>query len=299
MAPPSDPRLGRFNPLGRILTFDDFDDGFNGWCALIANHDGNLDRLRPAMADLRPPQISNCTFFDIGTHGAVDGTYALKLATRPKPFSTSTAIKRLTYQRPGLVQVETYFTYKAEQVFGEARGAAVWDGNIAPSERQFGDFTISNDICDGERGVRFHCALRYANTDGQGNLLQTWVYKTSLHTTTKMHEKGLTQQTEDYHVVKADDWKAIPGGRQPLCFNETATKINWHYLRWLFSTKERRNVELQVNDLTLDLRSVPVLLYDHAYTGLNHLLNFVFDVRTRVAARNYLFLDSVLISVDW
>jgi len=28
----TDPRLSRFNPLPRILTYDDFDDGVNGWC---------------------------------------------------------------------------------------------------------------------------------------------------------------------------------------------------------------------------------------------------------------------------
>jgi hypothetical protein len=30
------------------------------------------------MRDMRPPQISSCSFFDIGTHGSVDGTYALR-----------------------------------------------------------------------------------------------------------------------------------------------------------------------------------------------------------------------------
>ena len=25
--------------------------------------------------DLRPPQLSNLTFFDTGTHGSIDGTY--------------------------------------------------------------------------------------------------------------------------------------------------------------------------------------------------------------------------------
>ena len=58
----ADRQLSRFNPLGRILFFDDFDEGMNGWCELIGNHDGNLDNVRAVMADLRPPQISSCTF---------------------------------------------------------------------------------------------------------------------------------------------------------------------------------------------------------------------------------------------
>jgi hypothetical protein len=100
------PELSRFNPLRRILFYDDFDNGINGWAELAANHNGDLDKLRPVLRDMRPPQLSNCTFFDTGTHGSISGTYALKLATRPKPFSTAVGIKRLTYAKPGLVQFE-------------------------------------------------------------------------------------------------------------------------------------------------------------------------------------------------
>ena len=158
----ADPRLSKFNPLPRILFYDDFDEGVHGWAELIGNHDGNLDNIRPIMADLRPPQLSSCTFFDIGTHGSVHGTYALKLATRAKANHMAQLIKRLTFVRQGLVQFETYFTYKAEQIFSRAKGdAAVWDGNFDPSETDFGDFTISNDVCEGHEGTRYHCALRY------------------------------------------------------------------------------------------------------------------------------------------
>lgn len=294
----ADPRLSRFNPLPRILAFDDFDDGANGWVELCGNHDGNLDRIRPLMSDMRPPQISNCTFFDVGTHGSMNGTYALKLATRAKRFHAAAAIKRLTFSKPGLVQFETWFTYKTEQVFGPVPGVA-WDGNQAPTELLFGDFTFSNDICEGERGTRYHCALRYENTDRAGKLAQRWLYKTSIHATTKMHNLGQALQAEDFHVMRAEDWAPVRGGAQPLCFNETATKVNWHYLRWLFDTASRRNVALQVNELTLDLKDIPIPMYDHGYRALNHLLNFVIDVRTHAAVRNFLFLDSVLISVDW
>ncbi len=288
--------LSRFNPLRRILFYDDFDEGINGWAELQANHSGNLDDLKPNMRDMRPPQLSNCTFFDIGTHGSMSGTYALKLATRPRPFHTAAAIKRLTFVRPGLVQLEMYFTFKAEQTF---QSAGAWDGNVSPSERDFGDFTISNDVCEGESGPRYLAALRYMNTDFEGRLVQTWMYKTSLHVTTKMARQAGLPQDRDYHVQNVNDWAEVPGGRQPLCFNETATKINWHYLRWLFSIRERRNVELQVNDLVMDLRGIKVPAYDHGYRALNHLLNFVVDVRTHRHVRNFLYLDSVLVSVGW
>ena len=296
----ADPRLSKFNPLPRILFYDDFDEGVHGWAELIGNHDGNLDNVRPIMADLRPPQLSSCTFFDIGTHGSVHGTYALKLATRAKANHMAQLIKRLTFVRQGLVQFETYFTYKAEQIFSRARDdAAVWDGNFDPSETDFGDFTISNDICEGHEGTRYHCALRYLNTDEHGKLVQKWLYKTSVQTSTKMHRAGIAPPAMDYHVQHPADWREVPGSFQPLCFNEVPTKVNWHYLRWSFDTRTRRNTELQVNDLVMDLRDIPVPVYEVTYKGLSHLLNFCIDVRTHRNVRNFLYLDSVLVSVDW
>lgn len=294
---PDDPRLARFNPLKRILVFDDFDEGINGWAELVSNHNGNLDDLRPVLRDMRPAQLSNCTFFDTGTHGSMSGTYALKLATRARQFHTAASIKRLTFQKPGPVQFEMYFTFKAEQTFDAPDPN--WDGNFTPSERNFGEMTISNDVCMGEDGPRFICALRYRNATPEGELVQKWMYKTSLHTTTKMDRAGQTLQSVDYHVREVNDWKEIPGGRQPLCFNETSTKINWHYLRWVFDTAKQRNTELQVNDLVMDLRGIPVPSYGRGYRSLNHLLNFLLDVRANRAVRNFLFVDSAVISVDW
>ncbi|MBI4891969.1 MAG: hypothetical protein HY821_15185, partial [Acidobacteria bacterium] len=131
-----DARLERFNPLKRVLVYDDFDEGINGWAELVSNHNGNLDELRPVLRDMRPAQLSNCTFFDTGTHGSMSGTYALKLATRARRFHTAASIKRLTFQKPGPVQFEMYFTFKAEQTF-EAPDEK-WDVNASPSERNFG-----------------------------------------------------------------------------------------------------------------------------------------------------------------
>ena len=84
-----------------------------------------------------------------------------------------------------------------------------------------------------------------------------------------------------------------------FCYNELPSKVNWHYLRWCFDTRNLSNVELQVNDTTLDLRSIIVPRYPHGYQGLTNLLNFCVDVRTRRNVRNAIFLDSVLVSVDW
>ena len=288
----------KFTPLERILFYDDFDEGVNGWGELIGNHDGNLDNVRrswghAAAAALQlqllrhrhprlPPRHLRPQAGDAGEAGHM-----------------AQPIKRLTFVRRGRVQFETYFTYKAEQIFAGPRATRAWDGNFDPSETDFGDFTISNDICEGDDGPRYHCALRYLNTDEHGELAQKWMYKTSVQTSTKMHRAGVAAPAIDYHVQHPDDWREVPGGHQPLCYNEVPTKVNWHYLRWVFDTRTRRNVELQVNDLVMDLRDIPVPVYEVTYKGLSHLLNFCIDVRTHRNVRNFLYLDSVLVSVDW
>ena len=43
----ANPRLSNFNPLPRILAFDDFDEGANGWCELCGKHYGGLDTDQP------------------------------------------------------------------------------------------------------------------------------------------------------------------------------------------------------------------------------------------------------------
>ena len=294
----ADPRLSKYNPLPRILFHDDFDDGMNGWCELIGNHDGELGKVRPIVADMRPPQISNVSFWDIGTHGALSGNYALKLATRPIANHMALAIKRLTFVKPGRVQFETYFTMKSEAWIGARPGHHESDGNIDPSVSDFGDICIGNDVCDREYGRRYHCALRYANTDRHGNLVRKWQYKTSVQTTTMMERSGAAA-VADYHVADPDDWDDVPNGQQNLCYNEIPTKINWHYLRYVFDTEAGRNVELQVNDKTMDLTEIPVPRYEAGYWGLERLMNFCVDVRTHTNVRNFLFLDSCLVSVDW
>ena len=126
------------------------------------------------------------------------------------------------------------------------------------------------------------------------------MYKTAVQPSTRMLRGGVASAHNDWHVARPDQWAPVPGGNQQLCFNEVPTKVNWHYLRWQFDLASRQNIELQVNDLTMDLTSVPVPKYeDQSYWGINRLLNFCFDVRTTSNVRNFLYLDSVLISVDW
>lgn len=303
----SDPTLSRFNPLARILTYDDFNSGTNGWVELNGNYNGqgDLDTVDPFLSDFRTPQLSNCNFFDVGTHGAMSGTYALKLATRPYPGHTATAIRRLTMSGRGQVQVEAYFTYKAETNLGggaeaDSFGGVDYDGNLHPSEAQFGAFTVATDLC-GDGGLRYHTVARYQNTDADGNFVRRIMYPVVPEPTPREQFEGKGEKlpyAADFTAPNPDDWHAIDEPLE-LCYNEVPTKVNWHYLRWVVDTEKRRNVELQINDRITDMRDVPVPPYSERYDSLENLLNFYFSVRTLSGARNFLFLDSVLISVDW
>ena len=141
--------------------------------------------------------------------------------------------------------------------------------------------------------------MRYQNTDDEGNFVQKWTYKTGLQPTTRVLLESDVAGSTDLHVAGPDDWANVPDGHQPLCYNEVPTKINWHYLRWQFDLRTRRNVELQVNDKLMDLRGIEVPVYETAYWGLSRLLNIGLEVRTHTNVRNFLYLDSVVISADW
>ena len=110
----ANPRLSRFDPLERILCYDDFDAGLNGWTGLIGNYEDSLNTMLPDYRDLRPPMLSNLTMWDTGTAGSMEGTYALKLATRPQAGGLSVGIKRHTFRALGQVQLECYFAFKPE-----------------------------------------------------------------------------------------------------------------------------------------------------------------------------------------
>jgi hypothetical protein len=302
----TDLRLSKYNPLPRILTFDDFNDGAHGWVELGGNYDGrgSLESLDRHFRDFRPPQLSNANFFDVGTHGGMTGTYSMKLATRKHPGHTATAIRRLTMSGRGLLQIEAYLAWKVEANLGggeEANhyGDISWDANSHPSEAQFGAFTVATDMCGD--GIRYHNVMRFQNADEEGRIVQRWKYPLVAEPTP--HERYLgvhdLDAYADFTAPNADDWRFLDEKRQEACYNEVPTKINWHYLRFVIDTRTRRNVELQFNTDVYDLSEVPVPPYAEKYESLENLLNFYFSVRTLSPHRNFLFLDSVVISADW
>ena len=128
----ANPRLSRFDPLERILCYDDFDAGLNGWTGLIGNYEDSLDSMLPDYQDLRPPMLSNLTMWDTGTAGSMEGTYALKLATRPQAGGLSVGIKRHTFRALGQVQLECYFAFKPEAFFVRILRAEAADSSPKP-----------------------------------------------------------------------------------------------------------------------------------------------------------------------
>ena len=55
----ADPRLSRFDPLPRIIAYDDFDRGHCGWSQLVGNYEGSLDTILPGYRELNGPMLSS------------------------------------------------------------------------------------------------------------------------------------------------------------------------------------------------------------------------------------------------
>ena len=110
----ANPALSRFDPMPRIICFDDFDTGFCGWTQLVGNYEHTLDAMLPGYAQHTHPQLSTLPAWEFGSHGGWDGQYALKVQTRPRRGAQNVAIKRLTFRKAGPIRLEFYFTFKPE-----------------------------------------------------------------------------------------------------------------------------------------------------------------------------------------
>ncbi|RYF78514.1 MAG: hypothetical protein EOO29_19430, partial [Comamonadaceae bacterium] len=110
----ADPALSRFDPLPRIISLDNFNQGSCGYMQLIGNYEGSLDTMLPQYAQYSQPMLSTIDHWDTGSQGAMSGDYALKIATRAKTGSQNVAIKRLTFRKRGPIRLEFYFTFKPE-----------------------------------------------------------------------------------------------------------------------------------------------------------------------------------------
>ncbi len=279
----TNPDLDRFDPLERILYYDDFDRGLQGWTALIGNYEHTLDSILPGFRDLRPPMLSNLSMWDTGSAGSLSGTYALKLATRPRRGSMGVAIKRATFRKAAPIRLETYFAFKpeaSELLLSETDVQAV---GVA-FDLQVGDRT-------GQGAERVMPHLRYLNADA-GRPEGRWQFKRRRE---PLHEIGDSTKTRSHFHLDSSGWEDIPGAAQLLCYNEIATKQNWHYLRVDFDLGSMRFIAMQCNDRIYNLAGVEPMRMP-AMANLWCMLNVLFWVEAGTEKRSFLYLDSVLLS---
>ncbi len=281
----ADPRLSRFDPLPRILSYDDFDHGLQGWTALIGNYEDTLDAMLPEYQTLRGPMLSNLSMWDTGTDGSAAGTYALKLATLPRAGALAVAIKRLTFRQLAPLRVECYFTFKPEAT------------ELRLSETDVRAVGILLDLQDvdtrGDSAERVMPHIRYLNArDGQA--IGQWQFKRQRET---LRDIGGTGKTKSHFHLAPEGWEDIPHAQQRLCYNEIATKQNWYYLRLDFDLATMSFLGLQCNDRVFDVSAIGPMRMP-AMANLWCMLNTVFFVETDLDKRAFLYLDSVLISSE-
>ena len=87
----------------------------------------------------------------------------------------------------------------------------------------------------------------------------------------------------------------MPGEPQLLCYNEIATKMNWHYLRVGLDLKRRAFTGFQCNDHTFGPEGMHCIELP-AMANLWCMLNAAFWVEADVDTRAFFYLDSVLLS---
>lgn len=303
----ADRQIERFNPLPRIVTFDDFDTGFNGWLDLSCNYVGQDFRAFDTVVDLdhwAPIMLSSASMRFASSHGSMEGTYSLKLTTAPTgrphteppaPGSMGMAIKRLSrFGDPSLIQVETWYSYTPTQ------------DRIGLGEEDIRAFGFFFDVQDSE--YRYMPGVRYVNALS-GEPVKRWqLFKVA---------DGVSHA--DWNLGIADGWN-YPGidnqwygrrnadgstdglqwlddGYQDLLYNESPDKINWIYLRLTIDVKKREYVELQSMDRVFDLRGISPTL-SPKYKSIDNLINPVFFIETDTERSVNLFLDSVVYSTD-
>jgi hypothetical protein len=281
----ADPRLSRFDPLRRIISFDDFDRGFCGWTQLVGNYEETLDAMLPGYAQHSQAMLSTLGTWDFGSHGSADGSYALKVASRPRRGAQNVAIKRLTFRQRAPIRVEFYFTFKPEA------------SEMKLSETDVRSIGLLYDLQGGDRDAdndRVMPHLRFLNAlDGEH--VQKWQFK---RRTTNMHPIGSDNKTVSHYHLAPQDWEDLPGGQQRLCYNEIPTKVNWHYACLDFDLETMRATAFRCNDRRFDVSGFESIRIP-AMRNLWCMLNLAFFVESDTDKRAFLYLDSVCLSGDY
>jgi len=302
-----DKGLSKYQPLKHIICYDDFDKGLSGWLDLHPNYVGaNFNLLRHSQVEKTqwgPIMLSSASFRFAGTHGSMDGTYSLKLATRPvanayteppAPGALSHAIKRLTTHLPkGLRQYEMWYAYTPEQDRQGLSEAAI---------RAFGIFF---DIQDDEH--RYFIGARYVNAMN-GEMVRRWQIFQAKDVTDVEWAYGVENDWckrgidamwygKRYEDGSTDGFIWVPDGYQDLCYNESDDKINWSYLRLTIDTEKKEYVELQSGNKVFDLRGIKPSLTP-PYARIKGLFNPGIWVENDMDRRVFFYADSVVISAQ-
>lgn len=302
-----DAGLNKYQPLKKIICYDDFDKGLNGWMDLHPNYVGkNFNTLRYSHVDKTqwgPLMLSSASFRLSGTHGSMDGTYSLKLSTRPvanpyteapAPGSLSHGIKRLTTHLPkGLRQFEMWYAYTPEQ---DRQGL---------SEQAMRAFGVFFDIQDDD--YRYFIGARYVNAVN-GEMVRRWQIFQAKDVTDVEWAYGVEDDWckmgidamwygKRYADGSTDGFEWVPDGYQDLCYNESDDKINWGYLRLLIDTEKREYVELQSGTKIFDLRGTKPTL-TAPYARIKGLFNPSIWVENDTDRRVFFHADSIVISAE-
>jgi hypothetical protein len=171
------------------------------------------------------------------------------------------------------------------------------------SIRAFGAFFDYQDTKS-----RSHIGVRYLNS-ADGDLKQRWqCFQMAEGVTDK--EWGFGSDIEwakagvdamwygkRYPDGRTDGFAEIPGGQQQLCYNESDDKINWLYLRFLVDVEKREYIEMQSGDLVIPMKGLAPTKVE-PYARINGLVNPGVWIETDTDRRVFLFVDSVVVSVE-
>ncbi len=281
----ADPALSRFDPLPRIITYDDFDQGFRGWTQLVGNYEHTLDAMLPGYAQHSGAMLSQCGAWEFGSHGSHSGTYSLKIPTTAWRGAQNVAIKRLTFRRRGPIRLEFYFTFKPEA------------NELVLSETDVRSFGFLYDLQSGDSGpdaLRVMPHMRFLNAlDGEH--VQKWQFKRQ---TKPFQPIGNDGKTVTHYHLSPEDWEDLPGGQQRLCYNEIPTKVNWHYACFDFDLETWQCTGFRCNDRVFDVAAYAPI----SIPGMRNLwcmLNLAFFVETDTDKRAFLYVDSVCLSGEF
>ena len=301
-----DQGLSKFQPLKHILCFDDFDRGLCGWMSLMPNYTLENFGVRNSVVEKTqwgPVMLSSATYRFPGTHGSMDGIYSLKMSTRPvarpyeqppAPGSMSHAVKRLSmHRKPGLLQFEMWYAYTTEQ------------DRWGLSEKDIRAFGMCFDVQDDK--ARNFVGVRYVNSIN-GEMKKEWQYMQAADVTDEEWAYGTKGDWckrgvdpiwygRRYPDGRTDGFQFIPNSRQELVYNESDDKINWLYLRFQYDLDKKEYVELQSRNKVFDLRGIAPT-HVPPYARIEGLLNPVIWIETDTDRRVFLYVDSVVISME-